>query len=125
MSFLKTCSLALLAFGVCLAEVKKLSPDELSRLLENEKNLFFLDVREAKEIEEFGSLKGYVNIPVGELEKRLSEVPKDKVIVTACQRAVRAGRAADILEKNGYKVAGRCAMVEWKEQGKPVIYPKK
>lgn len=45
--------------------------------------MFFLDVREPKEIEELGSLKGYVNIPLGELEKRIGEVPKDKAIITA------------------------------------------
>jgi rhodanese-related sulfurtransferase len=121
---LLTALLAILGAALCPAQqVKKLDPDELSRLLENDKNIFFLDVREPKEIDEQGTLKGYVNIPIGELEKRLSEVPKDKVIVTACSRAVRAGRAADLLVKNGYKVAGSCAMNEWKEKGKPVIYP--
>ena len=121
---LLTALLAILGAMLCPAgQVKKLDPDQLSRLLESEKNIFFLDVREPKEIVESGSLKGYVNIPIGELEKRLSEVPKDKVIVTACSHAVRAGRAAELLVKNGYNVAGACAISEWKEKGKPVVYP--
>jgi rhodanese-related sulfurtransferase len=62
---------------------KQLTTEELERALENEKNLFFLDVREPKEIEELGTLKGYVNIPVSQLEKRLSEIPKEKLIITA------------------------------------------
>jgi len=62
---------------------KKLSDAELEKLLKDEKNLFFLDVREPKEIEELGSIKGYVNIPLGQLESRLGEIPKDKLIVTA------------------------------------------
>jgi rhodanese-related sulfurtransferase len=45
--------------------------------------VFFLDVREAKEIEELGSYEGFVNIPVTELEKRLGELPKDRPILTA------------------------------------------
>ncbi|MBM3760654.1 MAG: hypothetical protein FJW36_10455 [Acidobacteria bacterium] len=57
--------------------------EDLAKLLKDEKNMFFLDVREPKEIEELGSLKGYVNIPIGELEKRMSEVPKNKTIITA------------------------------------------
>ena len=61
----------------------KLSDAELEKLLANQKNLFFLDVREPKEIQELGSIKGYVNIPLGQLESRLSEIPKDKLIVTA------------------------------------------
>ncbi len=57
--------------------------EELEQLIKKESNLYFLDVREPKEIEELGSMKGYVNIPIGELEKRLKEVPKDKTIITA------------------------------------------
>ncbi len=46
-------------------------------------NVFFLDVREPKEIEELGSYEGFVNIPVTQLEKRLGELPRDKAILTA------------------------------------------
>ncbi len=45
--------------------------------------MFFLDVREPKEIEELGTLEGYHNIPGGELEKRLGELPTDRLILTA------------------------------------------
>lgn len=66
------------------SEVRKITDaDDLAQLLKNEKNMFFLDVREPKEIEELGSLKGYVNIPLGELEKRMKEVPRDRTIITA------------------------------------------
>lgn len=44
---------------------------------------FFLDVRTAEEIRTLGSLSGYYNIPVDELEKRLDELPKDRLILTA------------------------------------------
>ena len=63
-------------------EEKKLSADELKELLEK-KDVFFLDVREPKELEELGTIKGYVNIPLDQLEKRVAEVPKNKLIVTA------------------------------------------
>jgi predicted sulfurtransferase len=43
-------------------EEKKLSADELKELIEK-KNVFFLDVREPKELAELGTIKGYVNIP--------------------------------------------------------------
>ena len=59
-----------------------LSTAELEKYLKDGKNIYYLDVREAKEIEELGSVEGYVNIPLGELEKRLNEVPKDKLIIT-------------------------------------------
>ena len=59
-----------------------LSTEELEKHLKDSKKIFFLDVREPNEIEELGSVKGYVNIPLGQLEKRLNEVPKDKLIIT-------------------------------------------
>ncbi len=65
-------------------ETRKITDaDDLAQLLKNTKNMYFLDVREPKEIEDLGSLKGYVNIPLGQLEKRMNEVPKDKTIITA------------------------------------------
>jgi rhodanese-related sulfurtransferase len=59
-----------------------LTTEELKKHLKDPKKLFFLDVREPKEIQELGSVEGYENIPLSELEKRMSEVPKDKLIVT-------------------------------------------
>ena len=67
-----------LAFG----QSRHLTVEEIEKALEN-KEVFFLDVREPKEIAELGSVKGYVNIPLGQLESRLSEIPKDKLILTA------------------------------------------
>jgi hypothetical protein len=64
-------------------KVKQYTADELKDLLANEKNLFFLDVREPQEVEQLGSIKGYVNIPLSQVERRLSEIPRNKVIVTA------------------------------------------
>ena len=65
-------------------DVKKITDaEELQQFIKEQANVFFLDVREPKEIAELGSLKGYVNIPLGELEKRMKEVPKDKTIITA------------------------------------------
>lgn len=64
------------------AAAKKLTPEEVKDALESGK-VFFLDVREPEEVRTLGTLPGYVNIPVSELEKRLKEIPKDKLIITA------------------------------------------
>jgi predicted sulfurtransferase len=60
----------------------KMSSDDVMARLEKG-DVFFLDVREPKELAELGTFEGYVNIPLGQLEKRLNEVPKDKPIITA------------------------------------------
>lgn len=103
---------------------KKATPEEIRAMLEGKEKPFFLDVREPKELEELGTLPGYVNIPLGELESRLSEIPRDRLIITACNRAQRAAKAAAILEKAGFRNITLCALNDWKEKGFPVIHPK-
>ena len=46
-------------------------------------NVVLLDVREAWELEEHGTREGYIHIPLFELEDRLDELPRDKMILTA------------------------------------------
>ena len=46
-------------------------------------NVVLLDVREAWELEKYGTREGYIHIPLFELEERLDELPKDKMILTA------------------------------------------
>ena len=48
-----------------------------------EADVVLLDVREPWELEEYGTRAGYINIPLGELESRLDELPRDKTILTA------------------------------------------
>ena len=63
-------------------QAPKMASDDVMALLEKGE-VFFLDVREPSELEELGTLEGYVNIPLGQIEKRLKEIPKDKAVITA------------------------------------------
>ena len=75
--------LTTLALGPAAAQsVKPLSPEEL-QTLEKKGKIYFLDVREPQEIAALGTMKDYVNIPLSQLEKRMGEVPKNALIVTA------------------------------------------
>lgn len=117
-----------LLFGAALlcaqAPVKVLTADELKEMVDSKARFFFVDVREPKELEELGTLRGFVNIPLGQVAERLSEIPKDQPILPACNRAVRASEAAAILLKNGYNVVGAVGMLEWRDKGYPLVYPR-
>jgi predicted sulfurtransferase len=63
-------------------KAQKMASDDVMALLEKGE-VFFLDVREPRELAELGTFEGYVNIPLGQIEKRLDEIPKDKAIITA------------------------------------------
>lgn len=86
-SFCWACIAAsVLAFGLACGQAqtsnKEIEYEQLAKLLEQPGKVYFLDVREPSEISSLGSVKGYVNIPMSQLEARLKEIPKDKVVVT-------------------------------------------
>lgn len=60
-----------------------------------------IDVRTPDEFLD-GAYPGAVNIPVSELNRRLSEVPKDVPIVLYCASGARSAAAAQFLRKSGY-----------------------
>ena len=66
---------------------------------------FLLDVRDRDEVEELGMLEGAVNIPLGELRDRLSEVPKDRKVVAYCQKGQRGYLATCLLKGSGFDKA--------------------
>ena len=61
-----------------------------------------LDVREPSECER-GLIPGAVAIPLGQLRKRLGELPQDRLIVTYCAVGMRGYLAERILRANGFK----------------------
>ena len=80
--------------------------------------LLVIDVREPKEFET-GHVPGAVNIPIGNLAKKIQamDVPKDTTIVTVCEHGGRSSRAAVELKKLGYKTTSFCRLDGWKEKG--------
>lgn len=64
---------------------------------------FLLDVRDPDELEESGVLTGAVNIPLAELRDRLGELPRDRRIVTFCQKGQRGYLAACALHGCGFE----------------------
>ena len=105
-------------------QFKRLTADELKAMIDGQEKMLLLDVREPQELEKLGALKGFVNIPLGQVGKRLGEVPKGTLIVSVCNRAVHAASAAGILHKNGHTQLRTFAMNDWTEKGYQVIYPK-
>jgi rhodanese-related sulfurtransferase len=103
-----------------LDESKRVKAEDITAILAKG-DVVLLDVREAKELEELGTIEGAIHIPLGQLEARAGELPKDKTILTACQRGRRAAQAAAILEAKGFRTAGFCGLLDYKG---PRVYPK-
>ena len=69
----------------------------------NEKETIILDVREELELIG-GKFDNSINIPLSELRKRYTELPKDKEIWTYCAVGLRGYIATRFLSQKGYRV---------------------
>jgi len=104
---------------------KNIQPGKMCSL--DEKNVVFLDVRTPAEFNgtaenKFGAIKNAINIPVQELESRMSELEKykDKEIIVYCSHSRRSPGASYMLTQNGFKKVTNMlgGMSVWKEQVK-------
>jgi len=81
-----------------------ISSEQLREKLKNKVPLVLLDVRNPDEYEQMRLGIGEKLIPLGQLRKRLVEMPEDKnvEIITWCKISLRGYEAALILQANGY-----------------------
>ena len=69
----------------------------------NPGSVMLVDVRDPKEVAS-GMIKGSVNIPMNELEKKIATLPADKPVVFVCGTGARSGEAYDTVKLLGGKV---------------------
>ena len=62
------------------ADVAKLEIDQLKQALDDGATVLMIDVREDHEVTS-GSIPGAIHIPVGQLESRMADIPKDVRLV--------------------------------------------
>jgi len=101
--------------------LESLDMDELLDRMKS-KNVIVLDVRPPDEFEK-GHIPGAINIPIGELTKRLKKLPKTKEYIAYCRGpfCVFADEAIHLLAKNGYKAKRlEQGFSDWKVKGLPV-----
>lgn len=89
---------------------KSVSPEKVCLFISGKPGIVLLDVRTKEEFagtseENFGTLKNAINIPIQELESRLSELSahKGKTILVFCSHSHRSPRASYLLTQNGFK----------------------
>ena len=100
-------------------ELEPVTREELARRLQDGDDLVVLDVRPAAEYAA-GHLPGAVSIPVGELRRRLAELPGDREIVAYCRGpyCAFAHEAVGLLREEGF-AARRLedGLPEWQAAG--------
>jgi NADPH-dependent 2,4-dienoyl-CoA reductase/sulfur reductase-like enzyme/rhodanese-related sulfurtransferase len=82
-------------------QVTGITPMEVKARLDSKQELLLLDVRSPGEHQQ-EHLANSTLIPLGALRSRLSELPKDKDIVTFCKVSLRGYEAVKILQAAGF-----------------------
>lgn len=90
---------------------------QIDALLAKPEKLVIIDVRRPDEITAIGGFPVYLSIQVGDIEKSLAYIPRDRTIATVSIHAHRAGAAGDILTAHGFKVAGAIGVKDYEDEG--------
>jgi hydroxyacylglutathione hydrolase len=91
---------------------------QLKERLDHE-HLFLLDVRDVKDLNRVGHIRGSHHRYIGELPDYLTEIPRDEPIVTYCDGGYKGGLAASILAAHQYRNVTNLlgGMAAWKNAG--------
>ena len=83
-----------------------------------------MDVRTPEEYRQ-ARLRGSLLIPLGELEKRVKEIPRDRPLLVYCAVGARSSSAAGFLASKGYREIYHMSdgLVGWYKNGFPIEKP--
>jgi rhodanese-related sulfurtransferase len=98
--------------------VREIAIDQLAAALD--RGAVVVDVREPVEFRD-GHLPGAVNIPMGQLTRRLDELDRARPVYVVCASGNRSGAMVDVLTAAGYdatNVAGGTSA--WIGAGRPI-----
>ncbi len=85
--------------GTIAPELETTVEDLKTRM--DRRDVFLLDVREPREWD-IAHIEGATLIPLGELPKRMNELPKDQDIIVQCKTGVRSAKAVNLLRESGF-----------------------
>ena len=98
-------------------DAKRILTAEAMKIWRDHKEAVFIDVRTPAEYSE-GHVPGALLIPLNQLETRLNEIPRDKIVLFICQSGYRSHRANLIAQENlfdnTYMVEG--GMIDWQDE---------
>ncbi|RNC70700.1 MAG: rhodanese-like domain-containing protein [Desulfuromonadales bacterium] len=110
-----------LAAVALAAGYRNIMSGEAQSLLAKNRNVYLLDVRTPDEWRQ-GRLAGATLIPISEVERRISEIPKNRPVLVYCAVGSRSNQVAGFLSRSGYREVYNMAdgIVGWYRNGFPV-----
>ena len=107
--------------GLLHPEVEDYEPRQAQELVAS--GALLIDVRERNEWDA-GRMPGAQLIPMGEIPKRLSDLPRDRTIIFTCRSGNRSGTIKDyMIDEHGYTDVHNLlgGILAWQVAGLPVI----
>ncbi len=101
-------------------KVPQMSPDQIQAKLAEKPEPILIDVRQPEEYRS-GHISGAKLVPLGNLSKRMKELPPNREIICVCQSGSRSQAAAQQLIAAGYSVVNlKGGMDGWQRAGFPM-----
>jgi rhodanese-related sulfurtransferase len=85
-----------------MPELSEIEPSELKQRIDKGEQPLILDVREPWEVAT-AALDGTLNIPMGDIPSRLTELDPDRETIVMCHHGVRSAQVAMYLARNGFE----------------------
>jgi rhodanese-related sulfurtransferase len=85
-----------------MAELSEIQAADLKRRIDSGEHPLIVDVREPWEIAT-ASIPGTLNIPMGDIPSRLTELDPDRETIVMCHHGVRSAQVAMYLARNGFE----------------------
>lgn len=104
---------------VTYSGILEVSPEWVATHLDR---VYVVDVRSAAEqTEEPVHLSGVINIPLHQLRERLTEIPRDRPVMTLCHSGRRSAMAFSILREEGWEQVANVqgGLLRWHDEGLP------
>jgi rhodanese-related sulfurtransferase len=79
--------------------------------------LLVIDLRRPDELTKIGGFPVYFSLQPSDVQRSLSLIPRDRLIVTVSNRAHRAGAVGDILAGLGFHVVGAIGVLDYQDEG--------
>lgn len=94
---------------------------QASSLLAKNNKVVLVDVRTPEEYRQ-AHLRGSLLIPLGELNRRAQEIPRDRPVLVYCAVGARSSTAANFLASRGYREVYNMTdgLVGWYKNGLPL-----
>jgi len=106
--------------GGSIEKIDQLTPAEVHDRMQST-SPSVVDVRWDSEWEK-GRIPGSVHLPLGHLDERLEELPRDRPLILSCASGARSGIAAGLLQAHGIQEVANLegGFDRWKAENRPV-----